>query len=144
MNRTFVVTRDDWKESGRETMSRKQQKLLNAACGDLGTQLRWRGRRMSKDSWRHFFAGTILGHEPLPGWDYGDGRESVIYMPRSSLELSKSDATAAIEMAFFLGDNPADQDCGGVRVRWCEVICKARWVVDDEDLAQWAPAERAA
>jgi hypothetical protein len=122
-----------WQEVGREPMSRKQQKLLNAACGDLEEQLRWRGRRMSKDSWRHFFCGTILGHEPLPGWDYGDGRESVIYMPRSSLELSKTQATEAITMAFFLGDNPSDQDCGNIPVRWCEVIVKARWIVADGD-----------
>lgn len=126
---------NEWQESGREPMSRKQQNLLNAACEDLGAQLRWRGRRMSKDSWRHFFSGTILGHEPLPGWDYGDGRESVIYMPRSSLELSKSQATEAIKLAFFLGDNPADQDCGDVQVRWCEVVVKARWFVEEVEAA---------
>jgi hypothetical protein len=127
----MVSERTDWQESGREPMSRAQQKLLNAACDDLSKQLRWRGRWMSKDSWRHFFAGTLLGHQPMPGWDYGDGRESVIYMPRSSLELSKSQATEAITMAFFLGDCPWEQDCGNVRVRWCEVIVKARWFVDE-------------
>lgn len=131
----MAAVNDAWQETGREPMSRKQQKLLNAACGDLEQQLRWRGRRMSKDSWRHFFSGTMLGHEPMPGWDYGDGRESVIYMPRSSLEMSKTQATEAITLAFFLGDNPADQDCGNVQVRWCEVIVKARWFIQEEQAA---------
>lgn len=131
MKLSTETERTDWQERGNDRMTRAQQKLLNATCGDLADQLRWRGRRMSKDSWRHFFAGTILGHEPLPGWDYGDGRESVIYMPRSSLEMSKSQATEAITMAFFLGDNPADQDCGHVPVRWCEAVCKARWLVKE-------------
>ena len=124
-----------WSEQGREPMSRKQQKLLNAACGDLEAQLRWRGRRMSKDSWRHFFTGTVMGHEPMPGWDYGDGRESLIYMPRSSLEMSKTQATEAIGLAFFLGDNPADQDCGNKQVRWCDKVRLARGIRDWEEVA---------
>jgi hypothetical protein len=120
-----------WQESGVEPMSRKQQNMLNAACDDLSKQMHWHGRRLSKDSWRHFFAGTVLGYQALPAWNHGDGREGVIYVARSSLDLSKTQATDAITMAFFLGDFPHEQGIKARAVRWCEVIVKARYIVED-------------
>ena len=123
---------NDWKEQGIEPMSRPQQKLLNAACGDLAEQMLWHGYSMTKDGWRHFFSAIVLNAPMAPGWDFGDGRQRVIMLPRSSLELTKSQATDAITMAFHLGDFPDDQHMPDMKpVRWCAVICLARWIQAD-------------
>lgn len=126
-----LIEATDWQESGDEGMSIAQRKLLNAACGDLAKQMNWHGFTMSKDGWRHFFAGTVLGARFAPGWDYGDSKQRVIMVERSSLDLSKSQATEAITMAFFLGDHPDEQGIDSPPVRWCEVICLCRWIEAD-------------
>jgi hypothetical protein len=125
--------RTDWQESGREPMTRKQQKLLNAACGDLAEQLRWHGIRMGKDDYRHLLSAVVLGERLVPGVNTGNGNPGLIRMARSSRELSKSDATEAIRMAFDIGDNPGDQGLPARPVRWCEVIVKARWFTDEQE-----------
>lgn len=122
----------DWRESGSEPMSRKQQKLFNAACGDLAEQLKWHGFTLSKSGWRAFFSGTVLGQQAMPAWDFGDGRVGIIFDGRSSLELSKSNATDCITMAFMLGDDPSSQHIDAPAVRWCQVIQLARGISPDE------------
>lgn len=122
---------NEWQESGREPMSRKQQKLLNAACGDLAEQLRWHGIVFSKDDFRHFLAAIALGERLVPGYNDGMGPPGLIRMARSSLELTKSQATQVIRMAFDIGDNPEDQGIKSRPVRWCEVVVKARWFVEE-------------
>lgn len=131
----MTAIRTDWQESGREPMSRQQQKLLNAACGDLGDQLRWHGIVFSKDDFRHFLAAIALGERLVPGYNDGMGPPGLIRMARSSMELTKSQATQAINMAFDIGDNPEDQGIKARPVRWCEVIVKARWIADDQERA---------
>lgn len=123
--------RNDWQESGREPMSRQQQKLLNAACGDLADQLRWHGYRFDKDSYRHFLSAVVLGELMVPGINTGYGNPGLIRMARSSKELTKSQATEAIQLAFEIGDRPEDQGIKARPVRWCEVIVLARWFVED-------------
>ena len=130
----MTIERTDWQESGREPMTRQQQKLLNAACGDLGDQLRWHGIRFSKDDYRHLLSAVVLGERLVPGINTGMGPPGLIRMSRSSLELTKSDATQAIRMAFDIGDNPEDQGLPARPVRWCEVIVLARWIADDEPI----------
>lgn len=112
-------------------MSRQQQKLLNAACGDLSEQIRWHGIVFSKDDFRHFLAAIALGERLVPGYNDGMGPPGLIRMARSSMELTKSQATQVINMAFDIGDNPEDQGIKARPVRWCEVIVKARWFVDE-------------
>lgn len=124
-------TEAQWREIGEAKMSDKQRRLFNAACGDLAEQMHWQGWKLSKDDWRHFFTGLVLGYRSYPGWDYGDGKRGTIMLGHSSLELSKSQATEAITMAFFLGDNPADQGMKIPPVRWCAVVCCARWITDE-------------
>ena len=127
------MTPQAWEESGREPMSRKQQKLLNAACGDLEIGIRfWGGHRFDKDDFRHLFAACVLGERIVPGVNTGHGDPGLIRMARSSLELSKSQATEAIQMAFDVGDNPSDQGLTCKPVRWCDVVCMARNITDEE------------
>lgn len=123
--------RTDWRESGDARMSDAQRRLLNAAMGDLAEQVRWHGFKLTKDDFRHLICGTVLGWRTLPAWDNGDGRQGVIMLGGSSLDLSKDQATDAITMAFLLGDDPASQGITAQPVRWCEVICLARWIVED-------------
>jgi hypothetical protein len=120
-----------WQETGTERMSDAQRRLLNAACGDLAAQLRWHGFRLTKDDWRHLFSGTVLGWRTMPAWDNGDGRQGVVMLGGSSLDLSKSQATDAITMAFRLGDDPSDQGIDASPVRWCAVVCLARYITDE-------------
>ena len=51
----------DWQERGEGMMTPKQQRMLNAICGDLAAGLSWHGQRLTKDDWRHMVAGTMLG-----------------------------------------------------------------------------------
>lgn len=116
---------EPWAESGREPMSRAQQKLLNAACGDLA-QMRWHGIAFGKNDYRHLIAAAVLGERLVPGINTGDGNPGLIRMSRSSLELTKSEATTAIRMAFDIGDNPEDQGLPKRPVRWCDKVLLAR------------------
>jgi hypothetical protein len=127
----YLTELNDWKEQGEEPMSRAQQKLLNAACGDLAEQMNWHGYTMDKNGWRHMFSAFVLNAPVLPGWDFGDGRQRVIMLPRSSTELTKSQASDAITMMFLLGDYPDEQGIDSPPVRWCEVICLCRWIQAD-------------
>lgn len=121
----------DWAETGRQPMSRKQQKLLNAACGDL-EQIRWHGQRFDKDDYRHLLSAVVLGERLVPGVNRGEGEPGLIRMARSSLEMSKSQATEAIQIAFDIGDNPEDQGLKCRPVRWCDVVRLARGITDAE------------
>jgi hypothetical protein len=120
-----------WQEAGREPMSRKQQKMLNAACSDLAEQLNWHGNRLDKDDWRHLIAGTVLGWRMMPAYDTGEGAPGFIMLGGSSLSLSKTQATDAITMAFHIGDFPDEQRLRCRPVRWCAVVCLARYIVED-------------
>ena len=127
------ATPEQWQESGREPMSRKQQKLLNAACGDLGGQIRWHGIVFGRDDYRHLLAAVVLGERLVPGVNTGMGNPGLIRMSRSSLELNKSQATECIQMAFDIGDNPEDQELTCKPVNWCAVIKAARGIRDSDD-----------
>lgn len=124
-----MIESTDWKESGRAPMSRKQQKLLNAACTDL-TQIRWHGIRFDHNDYRHLLSAVVLGERLVPGVNTGYGYPGMIRMSRSSMELTKSEATEAINIAFDIGDRPEDQGIKAPPVRWCETIVRARWISD--------------
>jgi len=125
------VERTDWQERGEGPMTDAQRRLLNAACGDLAAQVRWHGVILSKDDWRHCISATILGDRLIPGINTGNGAPGLIRLPRSSKELTKSQATTAIQTAFDIGDNPQDQGLACRPVRWCAVIVMARYIVED-------------
>ena len=127
-----AAERTDWQESGRQPMSRAQQKLLNAACGDLAAEIpKWHGIRFDKDDYRHLIAACVLGERIVPGVNTGHGNPGLIRMSRSSLEFTKSEATAAIRMAFDIGDHPEDQGLATNPIRWGAVVCLARFVVQE-------------
>lgn len=123
-------------EPWQEMLSRQQQKILNAACCDLGTQLHWYGNRLSKDDWRHFIAGTVLGWRMLPGIDMGNGAPGFVMLGGSSLDLSKAQCIEAITLVFAIGDAPWDYEPSQKkRVRWCDSVCLARGISDWERAA---------
>lgn len=127
----MTTERTDWQEKGREPMTRQQQKLLNAACSDLAAQVRWHGICFDKGDYRHLLSAVVLGERLVPGVNRGDGPPGLVRMSRSSLELNKSQATEAIRMAFDIGDYPQDQGLSCNPVRWCAVICQARWITEE-------------
>lgn len=111
----------------------EQRRLLNAACGDLAYGLNWHGNRLTKDDWRHLIAGTVLGWRMMPGIDMGDGRPGMIMLGGSSLDLSKSECTDAITMAFHIGDHPEEQGLKSAPVKWGHIVRAARGISEDED-----------
>jgi hypothetical protein len=123
----------EWQASGRAPMTRAQQKLLNAACGDLAANLRWHGIVFTKDDFRHLLSAVVLGERLVPGINTGEGPPGLVRMSRSSLEMTKSEATKAIRMAFDVGDYPQDQGLDCPAIRWGATVCQARWVADDTD-----------
>jgi hypothetical protein len=119
-------------------MSDEQRRLLNAACGDLATGIIWHGgNRLSKDDWRHFLSGTVMGWRMLPGVDMGQGAPGFVMLGGSSLSLTRSQATDAITMAFYIGDEPSAQHLSCKPVNWCDVVKLARGIRDaDDELAR--------
>ena len=116
----------DWKT---EMSSLDQRKLFNSACGDLASQLKWHGFRLTKDDWRHLICGTVLRWRVMPGIDMGEGvAPGLIMLGGSSLDLSVKQCSEAIEMAFLLGDSPEGQGINSPPVRWGSVVCGARWL----------------
>lgn len=106
-------------------MSAAQRRLLNAVCGDL-EQIHWHGNRLDKDSWRHLLSAVSAGQRMMPGWQYGDGRpQGIIMLGKSSLALTKSEATDAITLGIHLGDHPDEQGMDVKPVRWCDVVLLA-------------------
>lgn len=101
-------------------MTDEQRKMLNCLCGDLSSQIRWHGNRLSKDDWRHMLSGTVLGWRMLPGIDTGNGAPGFIYLGGSSKDLTKSQASDAITMAIQIGDHPDEQGLDCKPVRWCD------------------------
>ena len=127
-----AAERTDWQESGREPMSRKQQNLLNAACGDLAEwNPKWHGVLFDKDDYRHLIAAVVLGERIVPGVNTGYGNPGLIRMSRRSTEFTKSEATQAIRMAFDIGDYPEDQEIQLPPIRWGSAVCLARFVVQE-------------
>lgn len=113
----------DWKLSGDEPMTAKQRRMLNAVCGDLANQIIWFGRRMDKDSWRHFITAVILKQPMVPGLDMGDGERGFVVLQRSSKDLTKANAAEAITALIVLGDDPASQGLNKQRrVRWSDSV----------------------
>ncbi len=111
-----------------EMPKQEQLNLFNAACGDLATQIEWYGFRLSKDDWRHFISGTVLGWRMLPGIDMGTGPAGFVMLGGSSMNLSKVQCTAAVQIAFAIGDDPQAYGQKHSPVRWCKSVCGARWI----------------
>lgn len=131
----MTVERTDWQADGTSRMTREQQKLLNAACGDLADQIAWHGNRISKDDFRHLIAAAVLGVRLMPAVNTGEGGPGLIMLGRSSLDFTRSEATKAIRTAFDIGDNPKDQGLQVVPVRWGPIVTLARFVADEREAA---------
>ena len=52
-----------------------------------------------------------------------------------SLDLNKEQCSDAITQAFCIGDAPSSQGSDSPPVRWCEAVCKARWIIPEERAA---------
>lgn len=110
-----------------DMLTEQQRKILNAACGDLASQIAWHGFRLSKDDWRHFIAGTVLGWRMLPGIDVGNGAPGFVMLGGSSLDLTKQQCIEAITLVFAIGDAPWEYDPTHKKaVHWCDKVWLAR------------------
>ncbi len=117
------TSRSEWELDGSGKMTDKQRRMLNAVCGDLGSQIIWHGNnRLSKDDWRHFLSGTVRGWRMLPGICRGEGAPGFVMLGSSSLDLSKTLAKDAITCGLQIGDAPHEQNLACKRVRWCDAV----------------------
>ena len=95
-------------------MTRSQQKRLNAMCGDLAKQVRLNasghfvnaaastdGVRLSKDDWRHIFAGKELGERYVRD---PEDRNRLVTLAASSKQLGDREASSVIQRIFAFGD----------------------------------------
>ena len=98
-------------------MTREQQKLLNALCGDLAQQVVWSVRiegadyptKLTRDDWRHMWAGIRLGAKVVPNPEYPG---HFMTLSASSLRLTDEDASEVIDMVRAFGDSKS--------VRWSD------------------------
>lgn len=121
-----------WNEQGIELMTHEQRKLLNSACGTLSKSICWHGTYLSKAGWRHMITATVLHMEAVPTIDVGDGQHGLVLLGESSNNLTKTQATEAITMAFWIGDSPQDQGLDMKPVVWDDVVYLARRIPDNE------------
>ena len=113
----------DWEDRGNAKISEAQRKMLNAVCGDLARQIQWHGNRLNKDDFRHLFSAVAAGQRMMPGWQYGDGRApGFIMLGKSSLSLTRSEASDAITAAIQLGDDPESQGIQAKPVVWSATV----------------------
>ena len=112
----------EWREQGAEPITEPQRKMLNAVSGCLSAQIRWHGRMLSKDSWRHFLSGMAAGFLTVPAYDRGDGQVGFVMLGKSSLRLTKTQAIDAITMGLHIGDHPEDQGLKSQRVKWSRAV----------------------
>lgn len=126
---------DDWQLAGTGKMTDAQRRLFNAACGDLSVHLPWHQMKLTRDDYRHMISGTLLGWRTVPGIELGDGKRGWIMLGGSSLDLSRTQATDAITLAFHIGDFPREQGLQSPPVPWCDVVCLARGILDSERVA---------
>lgn len=86
-------------------MTRKQQKKLNAMCGDMANQVDWPVdgvlRRMHKDDWRLLMVSTVLRQPIASGVDGGPS----VVLGRSSKELTVRTAQTVLDLLQHLGDS---------------------------------------
>jgi hypothetical protein len=116
------IRQKDWQQTGNGKLSAKQIRMFNAVCGDL-EQIHWHGNKLHKDDWRHLFSAVAAGQRMMPGWHYGDGRApGFIMLGKSSLSLTRSEASDAITMAIQLGDDPESQGIKACPVRWSNTV----------------------
>ena len=114
----------EWEERGNAKISEAQKRMFNAICGCL-TQIHWHGNKLNKDDWRHLLSAVSAGQRMMPGWQYGDDRPTgVIMLGRSSLSLTRSQASDAITMGIQLGDDPESQGIKACPVRWSDTVLK--------------------
>lgn len=112
----------DWQQTGNGKLSDKQRRMFNAVCGDL-EQIHWHGNKLNKDDFRHLFSAVAAGQRMMPGWQYGDGRApGFIMLGKSSLSLTRSEASDAITMAIQLGDDPESQGIQAKPVVWSDAV----------------------
>lgn len=111
-----------WDIDGSGRMTDEQRRMLNAICGDLSRQVSWFGERLTKDGWRHFLSGHVLGWRMLPGIDRGEGPRGFVMLGGSSKELSKTLARNAITCGLQIGDHPDEQGLSCSPVRWSDVV----------------------
>jgi len=116
------LKRSDWDDRSEGMMTPKQQRMLNAICGDLAAQLSWHGQRLTKDDWRHMVAGTMLGWRLMPAIDRGQGAPGHIMLGGSSLKLTRSLACDAITVLVQIGDHPEEQGMRARPVRWSDTV----------------------
>ncbi len=112
----------DWQQTGNGRLSEKQRRMFNAVCHDL-QQIHWHGNKLNNDDWRHLFSAVAAGQRMMPGWQYDDGRPpGFIMLGKSSLSLTRSQASDAITMAIQLGDDPESQGIKAPKVQWSDTV----------------------
>lgn len=117
-----MTARNIFDITGTTRMTDAQRRMLNAVCGDLAQQIRWHGNRLSKDDYRHLFAGTVLGWRMMPAYDRGEGAPGFIMLGGSSLDLTRDQAKDAITMGLHVGDHPEAQGINCAPVRWSDAV----------------------
>ncbi|KRG69135.1 recombination protein NinB [Pseudoxanthomonas dokdonensis] len=119
---TEKIGRSDWDLRGEGRMTDAQRRMLNAVCGDLSSQIKWHGQRLSKDDFRHLISGTMLGWRMMPAIDRGEGAAGFIMLGGSSLSMTRSQAADAITQALHIGDHPDEYSLKSAPAQWCDAV----------------------
>lgn len=119
------------REAWQEMRTQEQNDLLQPACRDLAHALSWFGHKLTADEWRWLICAAVLNVKIVPGINRGEGAPGIVTLGGSSRKLNKAQATEAITLAFAIGDAPWEYEPTQRQpVRWCEAVCKARWIVE--------------
>lgn len=118
------MSKPDWEDRSQGKITEAQRRFLNAVAGDIARQITWHGYKLTKDDVRHLLAAVAAGQRILPGWDYGQGPQGMIVLGKSSMSLTRAEASDAITMGVQLGDDPESQGIQACPVRWSDTVLK--------------------
>lgn len=84
-----------------DTRSLAQNRLMWSCLTDLSKQVKWFGKRMTPEGWKHFITGHLNGQELVPNMD-GTGFISV-EKGRSTSRMTIKEMTAVIDLSHAFG-----------------------------------------
>lgn len=84
-----------------ETRRTAQNRMMWACLTDISEQVKWFGKRMTKEGWKDFITAHLNGTELVPNMD-GTGFVA-ISAGRSTSDMTIAEMTAVIDLALSFG-----------------------------------------
>lgn len=86
-----------------DSRSLAQNSLMWSVLEDISTQVKWFGKRMTAEDWKHFITAHLNGQELVPNMD-GTGFVALT-KGKSTSDMTIAEMTAVIDLGHAFGDD---------------------------------------